>query len=155
MSSETVTELRSATQQDAAAIRDLVRAAYAKWVPVLGREPLPMQIEYGQAIGEHQFDLLHVDGAMIALIETMPRPDHLWIENVAVRPDSQGKGWGRYLLAHAERQAAAAGLGDIRLLTNAVFEANIALYQKLGYRIDRQEAFRGGITVYMSKRLGR
>ncbi|RVC49448.1 GNAT family N-acetyltransferase, partial [Mesorhizobium sp. M00.F.Ca.ET.038.03.1.1] len=33
---------RTAEAADAAAIRDIVRAAYAKWVPVIGREPLPM-----------------------------------------------------------------------------------------------------------------
>jgi len=31
--------LRRAIPADAAAIRELTRAAYAKWVPVIGREP--------------------------------------------------------------------------------------------------------------------
>jgi ribosomal protein S18 acetylase RimI-like enzyme len=34
------------------------------------------------------------------------RLDHLWIENVAVAPEGQGRGYGRLLLAHAERRAA-------------------------------------------------
>ena len=32
-------ELRQATAADAAAIRGLTRAAYAKWVALIGREP--------------------------------------------------------------------------------------------------------------------
>ena len=32
-------ELRQAMATDAAAIRELTRAAYAKWVPLIGREP--------------------------------------------------------------------------------------------------------------------
>jgi hypothetical protein len=35
-------ELRQATAADAGAIRDLTREAYAKWVPLIGREPKPM-----------------------------------------------------------------------------------------------------------------
>lgn len=37
--------LRPAEPADATAIRDIVRAAYAKWVPVIGREPLPMRAD--------------------------------------------------------------------------------------------------------------
>jgi GNAT superfamily N-acetyltransferase len=155
MSSEPVPELRRADPQDAGLIRDLVRAAYAKWIPVLGREPLPMKADYDRAVREHQIDILDIDGEMHGLIEMMLHPDHLWIENIAVRPDSQGKGLGQQLLAHAEREAAEAGCAEIRLLTSAAFETNVALYERVGYRIDRREAFMGGTTVYMSKKLGR
>ena len=37
--------------------------------------------------------------------------------------------------------------------TNAAFAANLALYAKLGYAIDRTEPFRGGAAVHMSKRI--
>ena len=40
------TVLRRAGPDDAGAIRSLTRAAYAKWVPVIGREPMPMQADY-------------------------------------------------------------------------------------------------------------
>ena len=42
-------ELRRATPSDAAAIRDLTREAYAKWVPLIGREPKPMTADYDAA----------------------------------------------------------------------------------------------------------
>jgi GNAT superfamily N-acetyltransferase len=147
--------LRLATSDDVAAIRDLVRAAYAKWIPAVGREPLPMRADYERAIREHRIDLLDLNGSVVGLIETMLREDHLWIENVAVTPDRQGQGLGRRLLAHAESQAAASGRAELRLLTNAAFGGNVALYGALGYRIDREEPFKeGGVTVYMSKRIG-
>ncbi|SDR53036.1 Acetyltransferase (GNAT) family protein [Rhizobiales bacterium GAS113] len=155
MSSEPVTELRCAHPQDAGMIRDFVRAAYAKWVPAIGREPLPMTADYERAVQEHQIDILYIDGRMLGLIETMLRSDHLWIENIAVKPDSQGKGLGRQLLAHAERKAAEAGCAEIRLQTNAAFETNVALYERVGYLVDRWEPFMGGTTVYMSKKLSR
>ena len=43
--------LRRAEPADASAIRELSRAAYAKWVPGIGGEPLPMSVDYDQAVG--------------------------------------------------------------------------------------------------------
>ena len=102
-------EIRSAVLEDAARIRYLTRAAYAKWVTLIGREPLPMQADYERAVVEHTIDVLIVDGALAGLVETILRPDHLWIENVAVAPGQQGRGFGRLLLAHAEQRAIHSG----------------------------------------------
>ncbi len=144
---------RRAGPADAAFVRDLTRAAYAKWVPVVGREPMPMQADYETAVREHRIDLLSLGGETLALIETMLRPDHLWIENIAVSPAAQRQGLGRRLLKRAEALAAEAGLAELRLLTNALFAGNVALYRSEGYAIEKKEPFeKGGVTVYMSKR---
>jgi GNAT superfamily N-acetyltransferase len=146
-------EIRPATLEDTTRIRALTRAAYAKWVALIGREPLPMQADYERAVVEHTIDLLIVNGVLAGLIETILRPDHLWIENVAVAPEQQGRGFGRLLLAHAERRAIHAGRLEIRLLTNQAFAANLELYARLGYIVNRIEPFRGGTPVRMSKRI--
>ena len=145
---------RPATRDDVDAIRELVRAAYARWVPVIGREPMPMRVDYAAALAEHDFDLLCEGDEIVGLIETEHRPDHLWIENVAVRVDRQGEGLGHRLLAWAEKRAEIAGTGQLRLLTNEAFTSNVKLYRSVGYRIDRTEPFHlGGTTVYMSKKI--
>jgi ribosomal protein S18 acetylase RimI-like enzyme len=146
-------EMRPAVAGDAAAIRALTRAAYAKWVPVIGREPMPMAADYEAAVAKHRFDLLYVDGTLAALIETIAKDDHLLIENVAVDPAFQKRGLGRRLMAHAETVALGLGYRELRLYTNKSFAENVTLYQRLGYTIDREEEFRGGFTVYMSKRI--
>jgi ribosomal protein S18 acetylase RimI-like enzyme len=146
-------EIHPAAPEDAVRIRELTRAAYAEWVALIGREPLPMQADYDRAVREHAIDLLVVGGALVGLIETLLQPDHLWIENVAVAPERRGRGYGRMLLGHAEKRAAEGGRGEIRLQTNAAFAANLALYARLGYAVDRTEPFRGGTTAYMSKRI--
>lgn len=148
-----ILDLRPANPADATAIRDIVRAAYAKWVPAIGREPLPMRADYEKALREHQFDLAVEGDRIVGMIETMLAGDHLWIENVCVIPQAQGRGIGRLLLEQAERKAVEAGRGEIRLLTNGAFEANVSLYKRHGYAIDREEPFMNGATVYMSKRL--
>lgn len=143
--------LRPAVADDAAAIRSLTREAYAKWVPVIGREPTPMTADYAAAVRNHRVDLLYSEGSLAALIEMVPKTDHLLIENVAVAPAFQGKGLGRKLIAHAEHVAASSGHSEVRLYTNKLFAENVQLYRRLGYRVDREEAFRGGLTIYMSK----
>jgi ribosomal protein S18 acetylase RimI-like enzyme len=151
--SEAVT-MRQAVAADVGAIEALTRAAYAKWVPVIGREPRPMTADYRQAVANHRFDLVHLDGTLAALIETTPQPDHLLIVNVAVSPAFQGRGLGRRLMAHAEQLTAAAGLGETRLYTNKLFAENLRLYGRLGYRVDREETLEVGTVVHMSKPLG-
>ena len=145
--------LRQAVASDADAIRELTRAAYAKWVPLIGREPKPLTADYDAAVRDHRFDLLHLDGTLAALIETIAEVDHLLVENVAVSPAFQGRGLGRRLMAHAEALAAAAGFGEVRLYTNKRFAENVRLYRRLGYRIDREEKLSVGTVVHMSKRI--
>jgi ribosomal protein S18 acetylase RimI-like enzyme len=147
--------IRRAGPADAAAVRALTRAAYAKWVPLIGREPKPMGADYERAVVEHRVDLLERDGALVGLIETIAEPAHLLIENVAVAPGFHGRGIGKALMAHAEEVAAELGLRALRLYTNQRFAENIRLYLSLGYRIDREEPVAGaGVATHMSKRLG-
>ncbi len=146
-------EIRIAVTEDADAIRALTRKAYAKWVPVIGREPLPMSADYEEAIRAHRFDLLFVDRRLVGLIETSPQPGALLIVNVAVAPSQQGRGYGGLLLRHAEALASSLGFLETRLYTNEKFAANVALYRRFGYQLDRVEAFMGGTVLHMSKRL--
>ncbi|RZS82134.1 acetyltransferase (GNAT) family protein [Phyllobacterium myrsinacearum] len=148
-------KLVRATMGDADAVRSLVRSAYAKWIPVIGREPKPMGADYEHAVQHHLVDLLYADGELAGLIEMIRETGCLLIENVAVAPAFQGRGYGRLLLTHAEALAGSLGLREIRLYTNKMFAENIALYLKLGYAIDREEPFLGGIAVHMRKPIPR
>jgi GNAT superfamily N-acetyltransferase len=133
-------------------VRRLVREAYVQWIPVIGREPMPMKADYERAVRDHEFDLLYADGNLVALIEVIANADHLFIENIAVVPHRQGQGLGRHLLSHAEEKARKANLRELRLLTNQAFATNIRLYESVGFRVDRTVPFPGGATtVYMSK----
>lgn len=145
--------LRPATKADVPAIRALVRAAYAKWVPVIGREPVPMTANYAQAVRMNRFDLLERDGGLVALVETIPRADHLWIENLAVSPEHHGQGLGRAMLRQAEAVARELGHTVIKLGTNQAFASNVDFYLRTGFAIEREEPFRGGIGLYFTKTL--
>ena len=146
--------VRRAGPTDADAIAALTRDAYAKWVPLIGREPLPMAVDYARAVLDHRFDLLFAGGDLAALIETTPQGADLLIVNVAVRPSFQKRGFGVRLMRLAESLAAEAGLSGLRLYTNQRFAENIALYQALGYAVEREEESALGVTTYMAKALG-
>ncbi len=152
-STNTALSIRRAEESEAGLVQEIVHAAYSKWISVIGREPTPMTVDYNKAIREHDIDLAIISEEIAGLIETYRRTDHIWIENIAVHPDKQGIGIGRALLAHVETEAALAKLVEIRLQTNEAFEANIALYKALGYKINKREPFRGGTTVFMSKKI--
>jgi N-acetylglutamate synthase-like GNAT family acetyltransferase len=143
---------RRATSADATAVREITRAAYAKWIPVIGREPKPMTANYEQAVAEHVIDLLEEGGRPIALIEMIPRPSHLLIENVAVLPDRHGEGIGGLLLRRASAVARSLGLSELRLYTNALFSANISFYAHRGFEeFLREPHAAGGEVVHMKK----
>jgi GNAT superfamily N-acetyltransferase len=144
--------LRRAVQGDAGAVRALTRDAYAKWVPLINREPLPMTADYDRAVKEHLIDLWEEGGELLALIETIPAEDHLLIENVAVRPDQQGRGIGDRLMRHAEALARSLGFDEVRLYTNAAFAENLAFYARRGYQEYRRATLiPGSVVVYMKK----
>ena len=146
-------ELRRGAGPDAAAIRDLTRAAYAKWVPAIGREPKPMSADCEIAIQNNRFDLLYIDGTLAALIETIDQGDSLLIENVAVAPAFQRRGLGSKLMRHAEEVARSLGYDRIWLYTNRRFAGNIELYTSLGYGVDTEEPIDAGmVRTNMSKR---
>jgi GNAT superfamily N-acetyltransferase len=143
---------RRATSADVSTVREITRAAYSKWIAVIGREPKPMTANYAQAVADHVIDLCEESGRPMALIEMIPKPSHLLIENVAVLPDQQGKGLGGLLLDRAETTARSLGLNELRLYTNAMFAANIAFYAHRGFEeFLREPLTAGGEVVHMKK----
>jgi ribosomal protein S18 acetylase RimI-like enzyme len=144
-------QLRIGRSDDADAIRTLTHEAYAPWARLIGREPLPMTVDYAAALREHRFDLAYSAGELVGLIETHAAADHLLVVNVAVAPACQSTGLGRRLLAHAEALARDQGLTTLRLYTNARFERNISIYRRLGYDVEREETNERGVIVHMAK----
>ncbi len=146
-------EIRRAGIADAALVRDLTAAAYARWREVLDTPPLPLLADYDEAVVRHEIDLLSVRGSLVALIETVREGDALLIVNVAVAPAMRKRGYGRAMLTHAETKARSLGLARVRLYTNALMTENIALYRALSYAIDGEDMVGGRRRVTMSKQV--
>jgi N-acetylglutamate synthase-like GNAT family acetyltransferase len=147
--------LRRARPTDAKAVRALTRAAYASWVPHIGREPKPMTADYERAVVEHIIELWEEAGELLAMIEVIPEADFLMVENIAVRPDQQGRGVGERLLHHAEQLARSLGFDQVQLYTNSAFASNLQFYARRGYReFQRVTVAPGSVAVHMGKWIG-
>jgi ribosomal protein S18 acetylase RimI-like enzyme len=148
-----VLELRKAAPADEAEIRTVAAAAYAPYVARIGRPPAPMTADYATAVDRGEVWVAVDDGAIAGLLVLVPRPDHLLLENVAVRPAAQGRGIGARLLALADDQATALGLTEIRLYTNVAMTENLAYYPRHGYTETHRGEGDGFSRVYFTKRL--
>jgi GNAT superfamily N-acetyltransferase len=148
--------IRAAESVDRAAIETIVRAAYAVYIPRIGKPPGPMLDDYAGLIADGAVSVIEEAGEEIAaLIVLLPKPDHLLLDNIAVRPDRQGKGFGRALIEFAEREARRLGFGEIRLYTHEKMTENIALYARIGF-VETERRHDGGYDrVFMTKSLGR
>jgi ribosomal protein S18 acetylase RimI-like enzyme len=139
---------------EAAAITTLVREAYAKYVGRIGREPAPMLVDYEAAILAGEAWVL-VEGEQTSGVLVMrPENGDLFVETVAVRPDRQGSGLGRRLMAFVEEAARGRGLREIRLYTNEKMEENLPFYRSLGFEETGRRLDEGYRRVFMKKRLG-
>lgn len=146
--------LRRAGPADADPIRDLVHRAYRDYEPLLGRTPLPMLTDFDAAIRDREVWVLEGSAGIVGVLELEPRADHVWIDDVAVDPEAQGRGLGRRLLDHAEAETRRLNLAELRLLTNERYERNIAIYTARGYVETHREPYRGTDLVHFRKRLG-
>lgn len=148
---------RRATPNDAAAIASLVDEAYGRYVERIGRLPLPMRADHAAAIREHLVWVVDeghdAGGGLVGVLELVLRPDHLYIENVAVAPRAQGQGIGRALLDHAEAEARRLGRDAVHLSTNERFVENLAIYARRGYIETGRTPLEGTDVVHLRKRL--
>jgi ribosomal protein S18 acetylase RimI-like enzyme len=145
--------IRQATAADREAIEAIVAAAYARYVPRIGRRPGPMDEDYAAVLARGDVWVAEGGGEVAGLLVVVAEPACLLIENVAVDPARQGEGVGRELLAHAEAEARSRGLAALRLYTNEKMVENIDLYRRLGYRETRRSGESGFARVYMDKNL--
>lgn len=147
--------VRPATVDDVAAIDTVVDAAYARYLPRIGRRPAPMTVDYHQLVAHTDHAHVLVDEhVLVGVLIIVVHADHLLIDNVAVAPDAQGRGYGRTLLAHAEHIARTRGLVQMRLYTNAAMTENLTFYRRLGYQEVDRRSEDGFERVYFHKQLG-
>jgi len=143
--------IRPAKPADRAAVEAIIAAAYSVYIERIGKPPGPMLDDYAGLIDAGAVSVFETDGAIAALIVLMPKPDHLLLDNIAVRPERQGQGLGRRLVAFAEGEARRLGYSDLRLYTHEKMTENIALYTRLGFSETGRGRDAGYDRVFMAK----
>ncbi|WP_447753644.1 GNAT family N-acetyltransferase [Pseudomonas nicosulfuronedens] len=146
--------LRPAVNDDAGFAAVCAAAAYAQWIPKLGRKPGPMLDDYHAVIAEDRVLIAEADGAPVGLLVMRETDEGFLLDNIAVLPECVGQGIGRVLLVQAEEAAVQLGYQSLYLYTNERMVENIELYAKNGYLEYARRLENGFRRVYMRKQLG-
>ena len=146
-------KMRPAQPADAEILRRCARAAYEIYVPRMDREPAPMLADYEGLVAAGNLFVLEHDGKIAGFIVLFPKNGDLFIENLAIWPDLQGRRLGRFLMAFAEEEARRLGLGRLRLYTNEVMTENFPFYRRLGFSEEGLVVEDGYRRMYFSKML--
>ena len=151
METDPAFRIRPARSDEAGAIRDLVRRAYAMYVPRMGKEPGPMLDDYAKRVADGAAYVLEADGGMAGILVLLPYDDHILMDNVAVDTGFQGRGIGKALVTFAEQEAMRRGYDEIRLYTHETMVENVRMYAKLGYEETGRGEQAGYDRVFMRK----
>jgi ribosomal protein S18 acetylase RimI-like enzyme len=141
--------IRVAGAADVAAVRAIARAAYAKYVPRIGREPSPMTADYTAAVDMRHAVVVEVADKVCGYMVAWPEGDAYFIESIGVGPQSQGQGLGRRLIEHAVAEARRGGLPALSLYTNEAMTENLAMYAHFGFAETHRVTEAGFRRVYM------
>lgn len=147
--------IRPAADGDVEAIRRLVGAAYAIYVPRMRREPAPMGADYEALVAAGEAWVGVEDDRVVGVLVIRPGDGELELENVAVDPGFQGRGAGRALIAFAEDHASELGLSAVTLYTNEAMTENLHLYPALGFVETGRRVEDGYWRVYFRKSTAR
>jgi tRNA (guanine37-N1)-methyltransferase len=149
-------DIAVATAGDAAEILVLQRACFASEAVRNGTTEIPALMEPLEDVLLHvqqwQTWVVRAHGRLVGSVGASPAADDpsIWeIHRLVVAPDLEGRGIGRWLLAHAEA-AAPPHTTAHRLETGALSERNLRLYRKAGYR--PKARIEGRPTVDLVKR---
>lgn len=126
------------------------------YVTLIGRKPAPMVADFAQQIASDQVHVA-VDGndELQGFIVFFPKDDHMFLENVAVRPEVAGRVVGKSLIQFCEAEAQRLGLGAVHLYTNEKMTENLSIYPRLGYQEVARRSEDGFDRVFFEKHFDR
>jgi ribosomal protein S18 acetylase RimI-like enzyme len=145
--------IRSARPDEADTVRDVVHAAYRHYIARMGKPPGPMLDDYAARIADGQTWVLQDAGTIVGVLVLEETAGAFLLDNIAVSPEGQGKGYGRALIEFAEVEARRRGFAEIRLYTHEKMTENIALYTRIGFAETHRVSEKGYDRVYMTKQL--
>jgi len=145
--------IRQGTIDDLDRIREIVCKAYSPYVERIGKRPAPMDDDYLEKISEKSLHVLLINDEIVGLIIIYFVDDTLFLENVAVDPAYQGKGFGSKLMRFAESQAIKEKIASIDLYTNELMTENLEIYAKMGYIFTHRSEYCGLKRIHMRKAL--
>ena len=143
--------IRPAAAADAAPVRAIAHAAYAKYIARIGREPAPMGADYEAEIAAGHVVVIETAEKLCGYLVAWPDADAWFIDNIGVDPAHQGEGLGRYLMDHAMAVARRRRLPALKLYTHVLMTENLAMYAHLGFVETHRAVEKGYDRVYLRR----
>ena len=155
-------EIRRAVEGDADAIADILSVAFAEfksdYTPEAYSVVTPPADEIRGRFAEGPMWVAVREGELAGTVSAVPEPDWLYIRSMAVMPAAQGSGIGKRLMTAVEEYAIENGFDTLFLYTTNFSADAIRLYEKLGFKKDRDttaEEWFGTPGLSMLKKIGR
>jgi putative acetyltransferase len=127
-------EIRSARDEDAAQVIDLIARVYAEYpgcvLDVDGEEPA---LRAPASRFDRFWVLVDARDRVLGTVACALHADHAELKKLYLDPRARGAGRGRALVALVEAEARAAGLPRIELWSDLRFATAHAVYLRLGY----------------------
>ena len=144
--------------EDAGEVLTLQRAAFVSEALIydsVHMPPLTQTLEEVEAeLRENLGCVALVGTRIVGAARAVRDGDLLLIGRIAIAPDQQGQGIGSTLLEAVEARGREAGASEAELFTGSLSEANLRLYERVGYReTERIEQGDGTAQVFLRKRL--
>jgi ribosomal protein S18 acetylase RimI-like enzyme len=135
-----VFELRSSDRRDADLMWKIQRQAMGEYVAAeFGTSAEEQRGYFDDHFEVLQHQVVVVDGADAGYLLHETRGDHVYVRNVALLPEYQGRGIGTAIMSAVIEHADAHGL-PVRLQVLKTNPRAKALYERLGFRVDRVDA---------------
>ena len=144
-----------ATVEDLPEILKLQYLAYQSEAALFGTQDIPPLKETLDEVEEEYrkgiiLKMVDDDGRIIGSVRAHADDQTVYIGKLMVHPDCRGRGYGKKLLSEIER---CYGNRRCELFTSTRSVDNIRLYEKMGYKIFREEAVTDELVfVYMEKK---
>ena len=143
--------LRPAETDDLAFVTNCAGSAYSLYIERIGKKPAPMVADFAAAQREGHLEIMQAEKVDIGFLVSFSRQDSLFVENIAIAPEHQGKGFGGAIFALLEVRAQELGLATIELYTNEKMTENLTLYPRLGFEEFDRRTEAGFNRVYFRK----
>lgn len=130
----------------------LARDAYRHYVPLMGKEPAPMVVDYQTHIENDTIITLHEGAVLIAFAVIIEKKDGIWLETIAVADGYRGQGIGTDLMTHVEAYIAKIA-SSYQLYTNEVMTQNRDWYLRLGFTVTHTKKDEGYRRIFFRKEL--
>jgi GNAT superfamily N-acetyltransferase len=145
--------IRFARSEDVPAITAIIDSAFSIYTSRIGKNPGPMLDDHAALVARNVVYCLDVEGAVLGTMVLIRADDAIELDNFAVLPAAQGQGYGRKMMAFAERFTIQSGLQFLRLYTNEAMTENLAMYPAMGFAETHRALEFGFKRVFFEKRL--